>query len=85
MKDSPICTPEYVQVLLGVVVKQLIERMDNDKAEYISSKDEEIANLTEKVSNLEKENSDLQKKHDEAQQYNRRDNLKIIGVPYKKN
>ena len=83
-EDSPNCTPEYVQVLLSAVVKEILERIDGDKAEIDSAKDELINNLEVKVSNLEKENTKLRQVVDDAQQYNRRDNLKIIGVRYKK-
>ena len=82
--DSPICTLEHVQALLRVVVEQLIERQDNQKVEITSSKDEEISNLKEELSLVKKENSELRQMQDDAQQYNRRDNLKIIGVPYQK-
>ena len=81
-EDSPTCTPEYVQVLLSAVVKELLERFDQDKAESDSAKDEVIKNLEGKVSNLETENMKLKQVVDDAQQYNRRDNLKIIGVRY---
>ena len=83
-EESPNCTTEYVQVIVSAVVKQILERLDGDKAEIMNSKDEIIKNLEGKVSKLEDENKKLRQVDDDAQQYNRRDNLKIIGVRYQK-
>ena len=66
-EDSPTCTPEYVQVLLSAVVKELLERFDQDKAESDSAKDEVIMNLEGKVSKLETENMKLKQEVNDAQ------------------
>ena len=82
--DNPTCRPEFVQVLISEAVKQLIERQDNNNAEAISSRDEKIKKLEGQVSVLQKDNTELRNMLDDVSQYNRRDNIKILGVPYKK-
>ena len=82
--SSPVCSPDFVQFLISAAVKQLIERQDNSNAELICERDEKINKLEKQVSQLKNENSELRQMIDDVSQYNRRDNLKIIGVPYKK-
>ena len=77
-------TPDFVQFLISAAVNQLIERQDNSNAELICERDEKINKLEKQVSQLKNENSELRQMIDDVSQYNRRDNLKIIGVPYKK-
>ena len=82
--DSPLCSPEFVQVLISEAVKQLIQRQDNTNTEILSSRDERIDKLEAVVLELKNEIRELRQSIDDVSQYNRRDNLKIIGVPYKK-
>ena len=77
-------SPDFVQFLISAAVNQLIERQDNSNAELICERNEKINKLEKQVSQLKNENSELRQMIDDVSQYNRRDNLKFIGVPYKK-
>ena len=83
-KGNKTTNADFVQVLISSAVKELIERQDNANAELVCSKNEEINHLKKQVQDLKNENNDLRQQIDDVAQYNRRDNLKIIGVPYKK-
>ena len=83
--DQPVYDVGLVKIMIREAVKQLIERQDSNRIEDTRVKDEEITELKGTVSKLQKENCELRNIIDDTEQYNRRDNLKIVGVPYKKN
>ena len=81
---NPTNIPEFYLVMFKETIKQILECQDKklvDEREYCNS---ELKTRDEKITKLEKENRELRQQIDNVSQYNRRDNLKILGVPYDK-
>ena len=74
--------PDAVMIMIKETIKQLIERQDNkfvDEREYYTN---ELKIRDDRITKLESEARELRQQIDNVSQYNRRDNLKILGVPY---
>ena len=82
--DQPVCDVSLVTIMIKEAVNQLIERQDNLRFEDSNAKDVEITGLKGTIAKLQKENNELREIIEDTAQYNRRDNLKIVRVPYKK-
>ena len=73
---------DAVMIMIKETIKQLIERQDNkfvDEREYYTN---ELKSRDDRITKLESEARELRQQIDNVSQYNRRDNLKILGVPY---
>ena len=73
---------EVFLVMIGKATEQLIEFYNSkmtDEREHVSN---QLNTRDDRINTLEKENAELRQNIDNIAQYNRRDNLKIIGVPY---
>ena len=84
-KNNTAAVPELNLVIGNEIVKQLLEFVEvktNDLREEFNDK---IKSRDAEISKLHSENLELRYQLDAASQYNRRDNLKIIGVKYDEN
>ena len=82
--DQPVCDVSLVTIMIKEAVNQLIERQDNLRFEDSNAKDVEITGLKGTIAKLQKENSELQQIIEDTAQYNRRDNLTIVGYHIRK-
>ena len=71
-------------VIIKELVKQMMEYTDVKVQEVKDHFTDEIKQRDDKISKLVDENCELRYQVDSQSQYNRRDNLKIVGLKYEK-
>ena len=88
--------PKLFLVMINEATKQLLEHQTNkcnEQKEYFEDElkrtdkyfEDKLKEKNEKISQLESYIDDIRNQVDATGQYSRRENLKIIGVPYDKN
>ena len=81
--DSQNIPPVFL-VLMNEVITQLTERQAVREQEIIEQYDNKLKLCYDRISKLEDHNNELVHQIDNTGQQNRKDNLKIIGLPYEK-
>ena len=71
-----------MKVMIKELTKQLLECQENLRSEEQAYFEEEIKKRDEKITSLEEKASELRYQIDVTGQQNRKDNLKLIEVPY---
>lgn len=77
--------PEITLAITDELLKQMLEFVVVKVNEVREEVKDQLKKKDEKISELQEENRELRYQLDASSQYNRRDNLKIIGVKYDKN
>ena len=73
---------DIFMAMIGKVTEQLIEFYESKMEDERESVSNQFKIRDDRIYELEQENVELQKNIDNIAQYNRRDNLKIVGVPF---
>ena len=73
---------DIFMAMIGKVTEQLIEFYDSKMEDERESVSNQFKIRDDRIYELEQEKVELRKEIDNIAQYNRRDNLKIVGVPF---
>ena len=77
-------SPDMTLAITDELLKQEIEYINFTVSELKEDYDDKLKDKDLKICELQSENQELRYQLDASSQYNRRENLKIIGVEYKK-
>ena len=77
-------SPDMTLAITDELLKQVLEYVNVTVSELKEDYDDKLKAKDLKIGELQSENQELRYQLDASSQYNRRENLKIIGVEYKK-